>query len=331
MGEVTKIEWCTHTWSPWIGCTKLTAACDHCYAADMAKRYGWAEFVAGAPRHRTSAAYWKKPLAWNRQAEAAGRSATVFASLCDPFDAEVSDDWRADYMAVIEQTPHLEWLLLTKRPSVARKYFDGRHMPANVRLGITGETQDLLEQRTRELMAIRTRLLPFLSAEPLLGALRLDDIDDHGASRDALRGEVWVPGAGSISSQTIRANRFGWVISGGESGPKARPSHPDWFRSLRDQCQAAGVPFFFKQWGEWLPWSQFTDALVDDDPEQTRFATMEWDFGVDKADGEWRNVGRPMWCDSQDGNIDDEHCVGRVGKKAAGALLDGKEWRQFPT
>lgn len=119
-------------------------------------------------------------------------------------------------------------------------------------------------------------------------------------------------------------NGIDWVICGGESGPGARPMHADWARSLRDQCAAAGVPFLFKQWGEWLPWTQFSDAGVDDPPEQTRFKTAEWE------DGQWRDVGYPMWCDSKDGVIDDMQCAGRVGKKAAGRLLDGAIHNAFP-
>lgn len=95
--------------------------------------------------------------------------------------------------------------------------------------------------------------------------------------------------------------------------------HPDWPRAIRDQCKAAGVPFMFKQWGDWLPWAEFCAAKIEDDPEQTRYRAMEWD-------GErFDNVGYPMWCDTVDGNIDDEQCVGRVGKSRAGRLLDGVE------
>ncbi len=223
MSEITAIEWVDHTWSPWIGCTKVSEACDNCYAAAMARRYGWAAFETGAPRHRTSAGYWKQPHAWNRKARAAGRRAKVFSSLCDPFDSEVDPAWRADYMAEVEATPWLEWQVLTKRPKVAEAFFAGRAVPANVRLGITAETQKMLELRAPSILRIAAGLKPFVSAEPLLGPLDLKDF------------------------------AFGWVIAGGESGPKARPSHPAWFRALRDQCVARSIPFFFKQWGEWAP------------------------------------------------------------------------------
>ena len=99
---------------------------------------------------------------------------------------------------------------------------------------------------------------------------------------------------------------------------------PDWLRSLRDQCQTAGVPFLFKQWGEWLPWHHFDDVAIDDPPEQTRFKTMEW------SEGAWIDVGYPDNWATMDGEIDDMQCVGRVGKKAAGRTLDGRTWDEVP-
>lgn len=284
MATATKIEWCTHTWSPWIGCTRLSAACDHCYAADMAHRYGWAAFETGAPRHRTSASYWKQPLAWNRKAEAAGQRETVFASLCDPFDAEVDPAWRADHMGLIEATPWLEWLLLTKRAKLARQFFAGRKVPDNVRMGITTEDRKMLDLRAPDVVVIKARLLPFVSAEPLLERL-------------SFRWGKWHPWTkGGTTDHLDSLRRFGWVIAGGESGPKARPSHPDWFRSLRDECAEAGVPFFFKQWGEYGPLSKI---------EQAAGVKAAHVFG-------------------------DGVQMGRFGKKDAGALLDGKLHREFP-
>ena len=123
MGRDTRIEWVDHTFNPWIGCTRVASghrpsACDNCYAAAMSHRRGWARFEHGAPRRRTTATYWRQPLAWNRKAAAAGRRARVFGpSLADPFDAEVPDDWRRDYLSVIEATP---WLGLGTRTGVPR-------------------------------------------------------------------------------------------------------------------------------------------------------------------------------------------------------------------
>jgi protein gp37 len=276
MATETKIEWADHTWNPWIGCTPVSAACDNCYAAAMAHRRGWAQFVAGAPRHRTSKDYWRQPLRWNHKAAANGARESVFPSLCDPFDAEVSNHWRDDLFEKVEQTPSLDWLILTKRPKVARGYFSpnsGRKVPANVRLGTTAENQAMADLRLPQLLAIDAPAF-FVSVEPMLGPVDLRHVaqDDDGYIN-------------ALSSST--GPNLAWVIAGGESGPRARPSHPDWFRALRDQCVAAGVPFFFKQWGEWAP-GEGADVLMD-------------------------------------------RSLRRMGKRRAGARLDGRDWREMPT
>jgi protein gp37 len=270
MAEHTKIEWVDHTFNPWIGCTRVSDACDNCYAASMSHRRGWARFEAGAPRKRTTPDYWKQPHRWNRKAQAAGLRAKVFGpSLADPFDAEVSHDWRCDYLALIEATPWLDYILLTKRPQVAAKFFQDRKVPDNLWPGTTAENQKMFELRAPVILSIPAKV-HVLSAEPLLGPLH-----------------------GFIGCGWDRAG-FTWVIAGGESGPRARPSHPDWFRSLSDQCLATAVPFFFKQWGAWRP-----------------AATIE-------------AGGKSFHC------FDDGVGMQRVRKKDAGALLDGRAWRESP-
>lgn len=290
MGEVTKIEWTDHTFNPWIGCTKITngcegSACDFCYAETLVHRYGWAKWGAGEPRARTSEANWKKPLAWNRKAAKEGRRFRVFcASLADVFDAEVPQGWRGELFDVIKATPHLDWQLLTKRPQVALKFFTDRPdlqgLP-NVWLGTTVESQKMADLRIPTLMSVPGVVKRFLSCEPLLGPIDLDET--------VRRARLAVSVASPVATASID-----WVIAGGESGPKARAARPDWFRSLRDQCAATGVPFFFKQWGEWAPLDG--TGLVSEQPD-----------------------AKPK---------DDLY---RIGKKRAGALLDGKLHREFPT
>jgi protein gp37 len=288
MAEATKIEWATHTMNFWIGCTKISngkqpSACDNCYAADMSHRYGWAEFEAGAPRHRTSTNNWKQPKKWNRKAKALGIRESVFAlSLGDFFDSEVEVKWRDDAINVIEDCDQLDWLVLTKRPQVARKVFEHRKPPPNMTLGVTVETQPMADLRIPQLLAIPGLARCFLSCEPLMGPM---DLRRYLAGID-------------------------WVIAGGESGPKARPSNPQWFRDLRDQCDAAGKPFFFKQWGEFAP-EELGRNGVDT-------------FSVITSDGEHLTGERAIW--GQPGAA----VVARVGKKRAGALLDGNEHRAFP-
>lgn len=255
MGADSKIEWTDHTFNPWVGCTKISPACDGCYAESWAKRAGTPELWQGE-RRRTTAENWRKPLKWNREAERSGIRRKVFcASLADVFDNQVPDEWRNDLWRLIAETPHLDWLLLTKRPQNATKmlpagmFHFGGPWP-NVWLGTTVENQEEADRRIPHLLATPAAVR-FLSCEPLLAGLKLYsylrcpscgysplDCAIHGDHR--LCGDG--PGPG-----------IHWVICGGESGPGARPMHPDWARSLRDQCVAAGVPYFFKQWGEWAP------------------------------------------------------------------------------
>jgi protein gp37 len=325
MATETKIEWADHTWNPWIGCTRVSAACENCYAATMAHRRGWAQFVAGAPRHRTSKDYWRQPLIWNRRAAASGVRESVFPSLCDPFDAEVSDAWRDDLFETAEKTPSLDWLLLTKRPKVARGYFSptsGRKVPANVRLGVTAENQTMADLRIPQLLAIDAPAF-FVSVEPMLSAVDLSNLDHRGGPGPDYGGG-WFDALSGVcrmhDGSVVRGPSLDWVIAGGESGPRARPAHPDWFRALRDRCVAAGVPFFFKQWGEWAP-GECADGVM------TRPQEVAW---YDRCCGGAWSHGRVTPRQSEEMHRDDEPDLYRMGKRRAGARLDGREWREMP-
>jgi protein gp37 len=275
MAETT-IEWADFTFNPWTGCTKVSPGCDHCYAEGWAKRSGHVEWGPHAARRRTAAATWQAPLKWNLAAAQAGRRARVFcASLADVFDNHPSilSEWRADLWALIAATPNLDWLLLTKRTQniEMRLPLMWRDGWPNVWLGTTVENQTEANRRILHLLDTPARVR-FLSCEPL------------------------------IERVTPNLDGIHWVICGGESGPGARPMHPDWARSLRDQCQAAGVAYFFKQWGEWAPypnprreeWGE--DSIVD----------MNGDEGAASC------------------------VVKRVGVKAAGDLLDGVRHQENP-
>ncbi len=227
MAENSKIEWTDHTFNPWIGCTAVSPACDHCYAEEQDKFRKWtsAGWGAGMPRRRTSDSNWKKPLQWNRAAAAAGTRPRVFcASLADVFDAEVPDEWRGDLFHLIHQTPHLDWLLLTKRPQVALKFYRRRaHWPENIWLGVTAEDQKHADLRIPVLFEIPAKVR-FVSYEPALGHLSLRGI-----------------------GETEDGRTVDWVICGGESGSGARPMPVEWAREVRQQCAQAGVAFFMKQ------------------------------------------------------------------------------------
>lgn len=230
MGAITAIEWCDHTWNPWIGCTKVSPACDHCYAENlMDTRYGRARWGAGEDRSRTAPSNWKQPHRWNREAEALGVRPFVFcASLADWADNEVDDLWRRDAIKVWQDTPNLIWLPLTKRIGNAVKLVEraGVAWPENAAIGATFANQDEWDRDGWKLADAKERLgalFSFGSFEPLLSGVVLGP---------------YIPD---------------WVIVGGESGQHARPMQLDWARAMQRETDAAGRVFNFKQVGGRTP------------------------------------------------------------------------------
>ncbi|MET3627181.1 phage Gp37/Gp68 family protein [Burkholderia sp. 572] len=333
MSENSKIEWTDSTFNPWEGCQKVGPGCDHCYAEARNARFGGGTAVnwgPGAPRRRTSAANWRKPLAWNAAhadffAEHGRRQRVFCASLADVFDNAVPDAWRADLFDLIWNTPHLDWLLLTKRIGNARPMISralelagrGVNTPwpwSNVWIGATIVNQEEADRDIPKLFTVPAHVR-LLSMEPLLGPVDIsrhldycEKLDKHGISR-------------RVGGQHIKCDEhcgISWVIVGGESGPGARPMHPDWARSLRDQCAAAGVPFLFKQHGEWAPGSgDFGAGRIET-------AAIALDGRV--AVGGYRVDDYPRGATSGDG----WSMVHRAGKRTAGRLLDGRTHDEFP-
>lgn len=334
MSEKTNIEWCDSTFNPWIGCSKVSPGCDNCYAEQSTPaRVQGIRWGAKNNRKRTSISNWQKPLAWNKaHAEffsKHGRRQRVFcASLADVFDNAVDQGWRDDLFGLIEATPNLDWLLLTKRisnvPNMLPVPFDfDRHFP-NVWIGTTIVNQEEADRDIPKLVAVPARV-HFLSMEPLLGPVEIEDY--LYIEYPSCTGFVASPrydlgycdrcaGHESDPIHTSPKGKVDWVIVGGESGPGARPMHPDWARSLRDQCQAAGVPFFFKQWGEF---ANASAAGFDDDA-----------FDAAKSGGWVEMDGRYSFGEAANPVAKDARHVFRVGKKLAGRLLDGRTWNQFP-
>ena len=330
MAENTKIEWAHHTFNPWIGCTKVGPGCDHCYAeADFDKRRHVVTWGAGQPRKLTADSTWAMPLRWNKDAERLGVRYRVFcASLADVFDNEVPVQWRISLVKLILDTPHLDWLLLTKRIGNAadmletafRAVHAGRegwadNVPPNVWIGATITSQEEADRDIPKLLRVPAAKR-FLSIEPMLGPITLREVHSDVCEIDALTGDHGVlrPLRGRSDAKVH------WVIVGGESGPNARPMHPDWARSLRDQCAAAGVPFLFKQWGEWGE---------PDSIELTGLARHGW-FEQSREDG---GVPRHEWPGPVKLGVELKAFrpeVFLVGKKAAGRLLDGIEHNGFP-
>lgn len=279
MGENTKISWCDATFNPWIGCTKISAGCANCYALDlMETRYKRVKWGPQGTRQRTGAANWRKPLQWNKQAweECAEcgwrgphhethdfcpncdgedlrptRQRVFCASLADVFeDNPQLIEWRADLLALIEKTPNLDWLLLTKRPEnvndmVPAKWRTVGRWPRHVWIGTSVENQETADKRIPQLQRVPawTR---FLSMEPLLGPVDLTGQTVEG---------VWIDQ--EYADEDLELQRIvtaegwdiDWVIVGGESGYAARPMRIEWAQEIKEQCQAAGVAYFFKQVG----------------------------------------------------------------------------------
>lgn len=379
----TKIEWVDHTFNPWIGCTKVGPGCDHCYAEDWSKRYGIVQWGAGMPRRRTRDANWRQPLKWNAHrfmqcgicgwrghvaAELIGcgacgsiealedaRARVFCASLADVFDNEVPTAWRVDLFRLIEKTPNIDWLLLTKRIGNAERLLDeaGRMMPESLRwpmpnvwLGITVVNQEEADRDIPKLLAVPAHKR-FLSIEPMLGPIdarkwlpncyECSMVCGYRVAEDGVQtmcceecGELFgnehrcqhcesnlfyfeCPKCASPLVQAHPCTRFiDWIIAGGESGPHARPAHPDWFRILRDQCKADHVPFFFKQWGEWVESGPLPGGDLGGD---MRRGTVQHMHGLGNPEGYFRRG---------------DAYVRRVGKKSAGRRLDGVEHNAVP-
>jgi protein gp37 len=233
----TKIEWAHFTFNPWWGCARVSPACQHCYAEALAKRYGHGVWGKTAGRRFFGDDHWAEPLKWNRKAERAGVRYRVFcASMADVFEDRLdleSDRWRL--WQLIEATPHLDWMLLTKRPENITWMVPvtwAVDWPANCWAGATAENQEWARLRLPHLLKVPAGVR-FVSYEPALGPLDLSPIEVLGLHL---------------------------LIAGGESGHGARPAHPDWFRQARYLCQTAGLAFHFKQWGDWAPAEQVPDA-----------------------------------------------------------------------
>lgn len=258
MGE-SSIEWTKFTFNPWSGCTKVSPGCANCYAAALppSMRRG-AEWGDSAERVIAPDAYWQQPLAWDRAAAKAGERHRVFcASVADVFeDRPELHDVRLRVFDLIARTPNLDWLLLTKRPHVAVRYALQFAALPNVWLGASVENQRTANERIPWLLQVPAAVR-FLSMEPLLGAVRLDLIPDY-SSKHFVSIVNALDGTHGTMGGTWTGPRVGWVIVGGESGRRARPMDVVWARSLRDQCKAAGVPFFFKQ-GSVANWPNFKD------------------------------------------------------------------------
>ncbi|MEN6507141.1 MAG: phage Gp37/Gp68 family protein [Planctomycetaceae bacterium] len=319
MGANSKIEWTDATWNPVTGCTPISAACDNCYAARMAKRLaGCCGYPADDPfRVTLHPELLDEPRRWRRPRR------VFVVSMGDLFHKDVPFGWATHVFDVIRDCPKHTFQILTKRPGRMEEFFNGRGgwrygpPPDNVWLGVTVENQATADERIPMLLRCPAKVR-FLSCEPLLGPVNLR----LATPCDRRCNEYDYAECPGTNGPCIMQCRVEWVIAGGESGPNARPSHPDWFRSLRDQCAAAGVPYFFKQWGSWAP-GNYGSKL---NPAQGIY--RDGRRLISDEDFQRKGEAWPRSLISHDGNFS---FVTRVGKHAAGCLLDGREHKEFPT
>lgn len=323
MAENTHIEWCDHSFNPWIGCQKVAPECDNCYAEAFDKRFhAGAHWGAKADRRRTVETNWKKPRSWNRKAvkfyETHGRRQRVFcASWADVFDNAVDPTWRTDLWDLIRDCPDLDWLLLTKRPQNIRKMLpdDWGDGWAHVWMGTSAGYQKTADTNIPALLDAPAAVR-FVSCEPMLGPVDLTGWfwGNYRPCPDCPQ-DADCPCAPELRRDLpdfVAHGELDWIICGGESGPNARPMHPEWARSLRDQCAEAGVPFLFKQWGEWMVSDRSHDFDLGD--------------AMRKGNAQFLAINRERDGHFRRGDV----VVRRVGKKRAGRVLDGVTHDGFP-
>ncbi len=297
----TKIEWCDKSWNPVTGCSPVSEGCLNCYAKRMAYRlkgrYGYPKDdpfkVTFHPDRLNEPLHWKKP------------SRIFVVSMGDIFHDDVDGFWLSAIWSIIERCYWHTFLILTKRPQRWEPLIPQLPLYKNLWFGISCEDQKTADERIPILLQIPAAKR-FVSVEPMLGPVDFGNlwlgeerkVDCGGCSSTPVRGQPYCPGheAGGID----------WVICGGETGPHARPVHPDWVRSLKGQCQVSGVPFFFKSWGEWLP--------VGEKPV-SEFKPIGKDDAIERFH---------LWEDSN------RNVSMKIGHKAAGRLLDGKIWEEIP-
>lgn len=322
MSYGTKIEWTDATWNPITGCSVLSAGCKHCYAMKLAgtrlqhhpSRAGLTVDTKNGPvwtgEVRLNEDWLSQPMRWRKP-----RMIFVCAH-ADLFHEAVPDDWIDLIFSVMELSPHHTFQVLTKRAGRMRDYINSRAFKdyplPNVWIGVSVEDQAAADERI-PLLLDTPAAVRWLSMEPLLG--RVDLCETFGMWWNQTMGcfEASHSSGFNRHPHNQAETAIDWVVVGGESGPGARPMHPAWARSLRDQCAAAGTPFLFKQWGEWVPahyepvtgsqnhqrWTPFDQAHIK----------VKW--------GEPHEFGEGI------GTV-------RIGKKAAGRLLDGVHHDGYP-
>lgn len=352
MSANTKIETADKTWNPLKGCSKVSEGCRNCYAVAIAYRFsGKGLPYEGLATRNAQGPQWtgditldfdtlKAPLRWKNP------SRIFVNSMSDLFHEQVPDEFIRSVFGIMALCPRHTFQIYTKRPERMLEWFkqnpscgnvfewvlkDGQRVQLpqsvpwplpNVHLGVSVENQKAADKRI-PLLLDTPAAVRFLSCEPLLGPVDLS---------------AWLVAEGELQKAEWMLSRYGasqplnWVIVGGESGPDARPMHPEWARTLRDQCLESSIPFFFKQWGNWQP---IAPVLGDPDGdlwgltkliEHRTFDLVAFETSGEKPKGKCKGE---FW--SHHPPSKSAWWMAKVGKNAAGRLLEGQEWNQFPT
>jgi len=337
MGK-SKIEWCDRTWNPVTGCTQISPGCANCYAKRMTERFAgpWGLDTKNPFAVKLHPEKLEEPLRWKKP------SKVFVCSMSDLFHEDVPFSFIEGVFEVMEEACQHTFLVLTKRPARMASFMAWYekecsdpsvgmfwNVAKNIWIGVTAENQEQADKRIPILLQIPAAKR-FVSVEPMLGPVNLNDYE-QGRSRFTCHNNCNKESEETCLSYENTGKCFkgiDWVICGGESGPNARPMHPDWARGLRDQCKAAGTPFMFKQWGEWAPYineEKFTHDQDQSSRNEQYYVNPDGTTGscwLYDEDGTWTN-----WT----GDPKEDCCVvSRVGKKAAGRLLDGELWDQYP-
>jgi protein gp37 len=316
MADKSKIAWTESTWNPVTGCTKIGAGCKNCYAERMTKRF-WKQWGCEPPPNHFKVKLHPErldqPLRWKKPRR-------IFVnSMSDLFHKDVPNKFISRVFDRILDADQHTYQILTKRYRRAAKYIDCE-LPGHVQILFSASNQAEVDTAVPILMQIPAAVRG-LSLEPLLGPIDLANVSWRLSECSVVRGTVLGTNGRTFSPCGASGKGVDWVIVGGESGPGARPMHPNWVRSIRYQCFEAGVPFFFKGWGAWYPLHpSYVHPPIG--KKLGQYAVAYWDNNAERfINGTYKGI---------ENDLGEWDIMIRIGKKKSGRILDGRTWEEYP-